>query len=216
MTDEPPNDMERLLNKRDLELQVQGKRADIEARIDALKDEVEMATEDAKAFVIREPLKILAGIAVTGVIIGVVVTGKRRRKARRRLKHSHRAIVERYVDALVDDVRVQIAKGRDAERALRSAFKDRIPLVVMEDESFEAEAKGIVRETLDFALKTALGFAVKMLSDRIADRIDIDAQIDRLVHSVVPAGDPPPAPPAPPAPPPTAPPPAPATPAEGL
>lgn len=177
--------MERLLTKHDLERQLEGKRADIDARIDALKTEIEDAGNDARRYLVEQPLKVAAGVLAAGVVIGLLFAGKRRRKSKRQLRESHRHLIERYADALVQDVRVRLHRGDDEEKALRAAFKDRMPLIVVEGET-EAEARrGMIREGVDLALKTALGFAVKVLVDRLSEELDVEGQIDRMVSGMM-------------------------------
>lgn len=181
--------MERLLNKRDLELQLEGKRADIDARIDALKNEIQDAGTDARRYLIEQPLKVVGGVLLAGVVVGLLMAGRKKRRSKRQLRKSHRALVERYADALVQDVRFRLRRGDDEEKALRAAFRDRVPLIVVESDS-ETEVKhGMVREGLDLALKTALGFAVKVLVDRLSAEFDLEGQIDRLVADIMPSHD---------------------------
>lgn len=181
--------MERLLNKRDLELQLEGKRADIDARIDALKNEIEGAGTDARRYLIEQPLKVVGGVLIAGVAVGLLMAGRKKRKSKRQLRKSHRALVERYAEALVQDVRFRLRRGDDEEKALRAAFRDRVPLIVVEGETDAEVRHGMVREGLDLALKTALGFAVKVLVDRLTAQFDLEGQIDRLVSSVMPMHD---------------------------
>ncbi|MFW5955321.1 MAG: hypothetical protein ACOCSK_01095 [Rhodothermales bacterium] len=177
--------MERLLNKKELEQQIEAKKADIDARIDALKHEVEEAGQDARRYIIRKPLYVAGGVLAAGLVIALLVSGAKRRKGRRQLKRSHRAIIDRYVDALVQDVRFRMTHGADGESAVRSAMESRTPLIIVENEAAEG-SRGIFRDTADFALKTALGFAGKVLIDRITEKVDLEGQVDRLVESILP------------------------------
>lgn len=179
--------MERLLTKAELEQQLNGKRADIDARVDALKSEFTSAGDDARRFFVEQPLKVAGGVVAAGVIVGLLVAGGRSRRSNRRGRKSHRELIERYADLLAKDVRRRLRRGADEDSALRAAFKNRMPLIVMEAESqpHDEDTKGIVREVLDLALKTALGFMVKVLVDRLAEQVDVEGQVDRMVTGMM-------------------------------
>ncbi len=182
--------MERLLTKKDLERQLEGKRADIDARIDALKTELETAGDDARKYFVEQPMKVAAGVIAAGVVIGLAYAGNRKRKRKRHLRKSHRRLVEKYADSLVNDVRYRLKRGDDEEKALRAAFRSRMPLIVVEGESEAEERRGMVREGVDLALKTALGFMVKVLVDRLSEQLDVEGRIERMVAGMVPATPP--------------------------
>ncbi len=179
--------MERLLTKDELERQLEAKRSDIDARVDALKSELTTAGDDARQFFVEEPLKVAGGIVGLGLIVGLVIVGGRSRRRKRRLSRSHRSMIERYAEALAKDVRHRMRRGADEESAFRAAFRNHMPLIVLEAErDVEEEVqKGMVRETLDLALKTALGFMVKVLIDRLSDQFDVEGRVDRMVTGVM-------------------------------
>ena len=76
-----------------------------------------------------------------------------------RLGVTHRRLVDEYVDALVDDVRYAVTKGRDPDAAVREAVQDRVPLIIY-DHGTDAQSPGVLRTFFDLLLKTATGFGI--------------------------------------------------------
>jgi hypothetical protein len=170
--------MERMLTKAELEAQLKAKEEDIQARVDALKNEVESAGEDAKRFVVTRPQMIAGGALVGGLLIGWYLTGRSRRKREKRMARSHNALVERYMHALSGVVRMELSNGKDIDAAIHDAMRNHLPLIVVEQGAGEDRAGGgIIRDSISFLLQTALGFASKVLMDEIQARLHLDEQI---------------------------------------
>lgn len=178
--------MERLLNKQEIESELERKKDGIEARIEAIKDEVQSAGDEARRMLVEKPAKVAMGALAIGGAAALLIILKRRRKRYARLERSHRTLIEHYMDALVDDVQRQRAKGRDDAEALHRAFKGRLPLIVVEDDRAESKTSSISRDAISFTLNTALGFFVKVLMDKVANRMELDEQVDRFVQSIMP------------------------------
>lgn len=182
--------MQRQLTKAELEAQLAGKQADIEARLEALKGEAEGAAEDAQKIVSANPYLIAGGAAVLGILAGWYFTGRRRRKRERRLARAHNLLVEKYMDALSAVVQVELGRGKNIEDAIRSAMRNHLPLIVVESgDSTERDDDGVLKNLFTFALKTGLGFASKVLMDQIQDRLQLEQQLDKFLSSAKSAPD---------------------------
>jgi hypothetical protein len=182
--------MQRQLTKAELEAQLAGKQADIEARLEALKGEAEGAAEDAQKIVSANPYLIAGGAAVLGILAGWYFTGRRRRKRERRLARAHNLLVEKYMDALSAVVQVELGRGKNIEDAIRSAMRNHLPLIVVESgDSTERDDDGVLKNLFSFALKTGLGFASKVLMDQIQERLQLEQQLDRFLSSAKSAPD---------------------------
>lgn len=179
-------DMERKLTKAELEAQLSGKQADIEARLDALKDEMTSAGEDVQKFVVSRPQMIAGGALVAGLVLGWYITGRRRRRRKRVMARSHNALVEHYMDALSGVVRMELSSGKNIDEAIRMAMANHLPLIIVEpgDMADREESGGVVKDTFSFLLKTALGFASKVLIDQVQARLNLDQQIEGFLGSI--------------------------------
>lgn len=174
-----------MLTKAELEAQLKAKEEDIQARVDALRNEVESAGDDARQFVITKPQLIAGGALVGGLLIGWYLTGRSRRKRERRMARSHNALVERYMHALSGVVRLELANGKNLDDAIHGAMRNHLPLIVVEPGAGEDPANGgIIRDTFSFFLKTALGFASKVLMDEIQSRLHLEEQIAGFLGGV--------------------------------
>jgi hypothetical protein len=182
--------MQRQLTKAELEAQLAGKQADIEARLEALKGEAEGAAEDAQKIVSANPYLIAGGAAVLGILAGWYFTGRRRRKRERRLARAHNLLVEKYMDALSAVVQVELGRGKNIEDAIRSAMRNHLPLIVVESgDATERDDDGVLKNVFTFVLKTGLGFASKVLMDQIQDRLQLEQQLDKFLSSARSAPD---------------------------
>jgi hypothetical protein len=182
--------MQRQLTKAELEAQLAGKQADIEARLEALKGEAEGAAEDAQKIVSANPYLIAGGAAVLGILAGWYFTGRRRRKRERRLARAHNLLVEKYMDALSAVVQVELGRGKNIEDAIRSAMRNHLPLIVVESgDTTERDDDGVLKNVFTFVLKTGLGFASKVLMDQIQDRLQLEQQLDKFLSSARSAPD---------------------------
>lgn len=178
--------MERLLTKQEIEAELERKRAGIDARIDAIKDEVQSASDDVRRALVEKPAKVATGALAVGGAVTLFILLRRRRKRNARLERSHRVLIERYMDTLVEEVRRQRVKGKDDAEALQRAFKGRLPLIVVESDRPESKTSSITRDAISFTLNTALGFFVKVLMDKVAARMELDEQVDRFMQSIIP------------------------------
>jgi hypothetical protein len=177
--------MERLLTKAEIEAQLKAKEEDIQARLEALKNEVEHAGDDARQFAVSRPQLLAGGAIVAGILIGWYLTGRSRRKRERRMARSHNALVEQYMHALSGVVRMELADGKDIDTAVRDAMRNHLPLIVVEPGAGEERSNGgFIREAMSFFLQTALGFASKALMDQLQSRLNLEEQVSGFLGSV--------------------------------
>ena len=163
--------MERMLTKQEVEGQLHQKKDDIDRRIDALQGEVQTLGTSIKEAVLRHPAVSAGGAVLAGVVVGLLTTRGRGRRAE--LKGTHRALVDTYVDAVADDARLAAAAGADAGDAVRQALQDRVPLIIYSEPS-PVHRRGTLRQVLDLVWKTALGFLVKAGIDYATARLNLE------------------------------------------
>lgn len=149
------------------------KELSIHRRIEELEDEITSTPAAIKSSVAKHPFLGLAGAAVAGVAVGLLVTGRRRRK--RNMVPFHQRLVEQYIDAVGEDVAYRTRRGRTSEEAVREAMEDRAPLVVYAPiRSVERESKGFFSQLADIAFKTAIAFALKVAIDVVTANVDVE------------------------------------------
>jgi hypothetical protein len=177
--------MERMLTRAEIEAQLKGKEEDIQARLDAVKGEIEGAGDDARRFVVTRPQMIAGGALVGGLLVGWYLTGRSRRKREQRMARSHNALVERYMAALSGVVRMEIGNGKNLDDAIRDAMRNHLPLIVVEPGAGESRDEGgVIRSIFAFLFNTALGFASKVLMDELQSRLHLDDQISGFLSSI--------------------------------
>ncbi len=164
------------LTEQELELELGRKSTDIDRRIQALEQEVSTTGTAIKSrfkdLRREKPLLLLGGTVATGLAIGPLFSGRHKRKRRR----SHRKLIDQYVDVLAREVRHAAGKGKEADAAVRLALEDRVPLILYREEQAESK-QGFLREVVDLALKTALGFAVKNALDIMASEVNLEERL---------------------------------------
>jgi ElaB/YqjD/DUF883 family membrane-anchored ribosome-binding protein len=166
------------LTRDQLEAQLLERRASMQARIDALQDEVEstgLALHDA---VERRPFAAVGASVAAGLVVGLLFGGRRHR---RKGAASHRALIEQYIDTLVAEVRHAVARGKDADKAVAAALKNRVPLIVFSPR--DGARPGLLRDVYAMMLQTALGFGLKAAADFITHRLTpVEVQEERTVE----------------------------------
>lgn len=165
-----------------LQMQLSERKDAIERRIDEIEDEITGAPAAIVDAIRRHPLVGIAGAVLTGVTIGFLVTARRRRA---KLPAIHRQLVEQYIDAVVDEVRRKVRRGKNPEEAVQDALRDRAPVIIYAPDTSEPDSqssRGFIRDSLDIMLKSALGFAVKSAFDFFTARINLEElqQMTRL------------------------------------
>lgn len=152
----------------------------IDRRLAAMQSNAGEAVERVTSVARSKPLAIAGGAAVGGLLLAMLWRRRRRRRALRRSDAAHRRLVEQYVGTLVDQVRYSVAGGKNVDTAVREALEDRVPLIVY-GEKVEDGSRGAIREFLDLALKTALGFAIRNALDVASDRVDLEGRVEALL-----------------------------------
>lgn len=168
----------------ELRRQLEEKKEAIHQRIDALQTEVVTTPESIKDAVASSPWVGVGAAVAAGLAVGLLFGG-RKKKAFDIHRHQapHRALVNRYVDAMVHEVRRAVDRGHDPDEAVREALEGRVPLIVVQREDHR-DHPGFFRQALDLTLKTALGFAVKTAIDVFAANLDVE-QIQQFMEETV-------------------------------
>lgn len=143
----------------------------IEGHLEALQEEVTTIAPSIGKAIFENPLVSVGGALVAGLVVGLLFGGRKRPKPDLSLKGTHRVLVERYLDALIDETRYRMAKGAEAGEAVRAALADRVPLIVYEGDA--EKRTGVLSQTFDMVVKTALGFGVKLALDYITSNMEI-------------------------------------------
>jgi hypothetical protein len=157
--------------KEAVERRLQMKNKHIEGHLEALQEEVTTIAPSIGKAIFEHPLVSVGGALVAGLAVGLIFGGRKRAKPDLTLKGTHRVLVERYLDALIKETRYRVAKGAEAGEAVHAALADRVPLIVYEGDS--EKRPGVLSQSFDMIVKTALGFGVKLALDYITSIIDI-------------------------------------------
>ncbi len=160
----------RELSRAELEAELDVRSDGINRRVSALESEVSSTPQSVQAYVAEyvfsNPWISLGGVALAGVALGLLLGGRRRKRRARRYRASHRALVDTYLDTVGEEVHRAVAKGRDAESAVRAALRERTPLVVhyaADEHEESALAQGV-----DLVGKTLLAWGVREAAARFA------------------------------------------------
>ncbi len=130
-------------------------------RMSTLRSEVTSTGTDVRNWIVENPVKSVGGMVAAGLAVGVLFGGTRRKRRRQ-----HQKLIDRYLDALTEEVDAAKARGEEPQKALDKALRDRVPLVVYtsEDSKSRKEA-GFVRnlfgETIEVLLSTALSITLR-------------------------------------------------------
>lgn len=162
--------------KEAVERRLQMKTQHIEGHLEALQDEVATIGPSIGKAIFEHPLVSVGGALVAGLVVGLIFGGSKRSKDPASLKDAHRALVERYLDILIRETRYRVAQGAEPGEAVRAALKDRVPLIVYESD--QEKRPGVLSQTFDMIVKTALGFGVKLGLDYITSNLEIPELLD--------------------------------------
>lgn len=145
----------------DVERELDLKKDQIEQRLAALQEEVTTVGPSIRDAVFKHPLVSVGGALLAGLVVGLLAGGKRRPKDAYGAGTNHRALVDRYVGAIVEEARHRMADGQDADEAVRAALEERVPLIVYEVPE-AAERPGLVSQLLGLALHQLLPLGIQM------------------------------------------------------
>lgn len=150
-------------SKHELELQLAAQKGAIKQRIDALEGELASTPAAIKSRIAENPWIGVAAVAAAGALVGLFIARARKKSG---MDSVHQQLVEQYIDAVGEDVRRRIKRGKEPAEAVRTALEKRTPVIIYAPQSREEkEPRGFFREFGDLALKTALGFVVKSAID---------------------------------------------------
>lgn len=165
--------MEKETSKSSIERQLASKEAQIKLRIDGLENEIVSTPAAIKAAIRKNPWLGVGAAVAAGTVVGLVFGGRRKKSA---VPPAHQALIESYIDAVAQEVRKGVRRGKDPEKVIRTTLHDRAPVIVYAPESVERvsrKSRGFMREVGDLTLKTALGFAVKTAIDFFTARLNV-------------------------------------------
>ena len=168
--------MTKLLAKNEVQAHLAAKREEIELRLQELRHEIETTGEAVREAVHKRPLAGAAGSLAAGVVTGLLFGGRRKRRGaeeedRPDVPEAHRALVENYIDAVARDAHRVAERGESPASAVRRALEGRVPVVAYGPAGQNEE--GTLKQGLDLAIKTALGFAVRSGLDYATTRLGL-------------------------------------------
>ena len=168
---------------------VEAREQDIRDRLQSLQHELTTVadiTVDGKPLpdYIRARPFYHTGLALAGGLVLGLLTGFRARAKRRPEMDEREEVLRTYAAFLLDDAAYKVAGGEQADPAVRKALSKRPPLVYYEPPP--PPKRSSVGETLDVAVKTALGFGIKFGLDRLAQKYTHE---DELFSAVKEAAD---------------------------
>ncbi|MFQ5570160.1 MAG: hypothetical protein ACE5G0_10835 [Rhodothermales bacterium] len=153
------------LTKEEVEQQLQSKAGQIEQRLAALQEEVVTVGPSIKKAVFGHPLVSLGGALLAGLAVGLLFGGKKKRpKKAFGAGHSHKALVDHYVEAIMEEARHRVAGGEDVSQAVREALDERVPLIVYEVPEAQ-HRQGILRQVLGLVLRQVVPLGIQMGMD---------------------------------------------------
>lgn len=112
------------------------------------------------------PVRAVAYTAAAGLVVGVL-SGLAARRHHEEASDEEQTI-RLLTTALLDDAATHVARGDDTQTALRRAARRHAPTVYYAP---QPEVRGTIRETFDLAVKSAIGFGVKMALDMLSERL---------------------------------------------
>ncbi len=146
--------------RQQLEAQLEAKSEEIKGRMSAIQQEVATLGDSAKEAVLKNPLLGVSGAVVAGVVLVWLLGSRRKRKLKK-----HRALVERYVEVLLQKADREVKKGKDPTLALQDVLHERIPMIVSDRPA--EEQGGVIRNSLGLLVQSVMGIVITMAADRL-------------------------------------------------
>ena len=156
-------------------------------------DDVTVAGEPLPSYVRRRPFETAGGALAAGASVGLLL-GLWARARRRPEADGTVQIAQAYFDDSLDDAAYRVRGGLSGDEAVRAMLRDRGPVVLYRPSPPAEAVRGPIRESVDLAIKTALGFGVKMGLDLLAKKLTGQREVFDAVQDAD-AHPPPPAPP---------------------
>lgn len=154
---EPP--VKKALTKDDVEQELQLKENQIEQRITALQEEVASVAPTLRDAIFNHPVVSVGGALLAGLVVGLIFGGKKRRRSAPGI--DHHALVENYVDAVVEEARHRVLDGQSVDEAVQAALEDRVPLIVYESPDSGGK-QGLLGTVTTLALRQVVPLAIQM------------------------------------------------------
>lgn len=179
---------EEVLSSAELRARLDARQRDIQNHLAGLRHELSTVADVTVAgrpvldHVRSEPLRALAVSAAAGATLGVLVAALGRLFRQKPDESEEGVAVRLLVGSLLDEAAERVARGEDTDVALRRAARRHSPTIYYAPQS--ASARGMVRETLDLAVKSALGFAVKTGMDVLAEKLTGTPEVFAAVEEV--------------------------------
>lgn len=121
---------ERALTRDEVEAQLKGTEASIDQHVEALEDEVSTLGTYVKERLLSHPLIGLGGALLGGLVIGWIFGGGRKGPSGAKAAEAAlRVLVNRYMQAVVQEAQAAIQSGTPPEEAVRAALLERMPVV---------------------------------------------------------------------------------------
>lgn len=165
--------MEKETQRATIERQLASKEEQIKRRIDGLESEIVTTPAAVLAAIRKNPWLGVGAAVAAGALVGLIFGGRRKKSD---VPAAHQALVTGYVDAVADEVRKGVRRGKDPEEVVKKSLLERTPIIVYAPESPERGAReqaGFLSQVGDLALKTALGFAVKTAIDFVTASLNV-------------------------------------------
>lgn len=173
--------MDKETNRASIERRLASTEEQIKRRIDGLESEIVSTPAAVRAAIRKNPWLGVGAAIAAGAVVGLIVGGRKKKSA---VPPAHQALVTGYVDAVADEVRKGVRRGKDPEEVVRKSLQDRTPVIIYAPETPEARAAeqaGFLRQLGDLTLKTALGFAVKTAIDFFTASLNVKELQSRLL-----------------------------------
>ncbi len=168
-------DIKKKLTKDGVEKELQLKEDQIEHRLLALQEEVATVAPTIRDALLNHPLVSVGGALLAGLVVGLIFGGKKRWNDGFGAAAGHQALVDHYVDAVVEEARHRVAKGQDVDEAVHAALKDRVPLIVYEVPLAD-EKRGLLGSVVSLVLGKVVPLGIQMGLDYLAGDGKQDAE----------------------------------------
>lgn len=165
------------LSPEDIRARLVARERDLKFHIAALRHEAATVIDDVNVGgrplmdIIRANALLALGTALAaGAAIGMLF-GLRARSKRRPKTDDDVDFVRARLDLALDDAARRVAGGSDTEAALKASMKS-VPVLYGDSQAGAArQARSSMREAVDVAVKTAVGFAAKAAMDQVTKKL---------------------------------------------
>lgn len=158
----------------------------IERHLTALQEEFSTLGPSLGKALLRHPLVSVGGALLAGLVVGLIFGKKKQPPDPFGGRTAHRALVEQYVDAIVEEARHQIKRGAETGEAVRAALKERVPVIVLEAEDTPAQS-GVLRQAGQILFRSVLGFGMTMGVNYLSNFIAGNSVAESPRHEAGPA-----------------------------